>query len=244
VEQKKPEKAIQRLTQAIAKGPDQPNFHELLGRVYFSQKNYNKAEEEYRRILALDKTNNAAYQLLAQLYMVQGSFDKAVSSLESQIKARPDAVEPRLILGSLYESRGTIDKAQYYYRETLKLDAQSPIAANNLAWLLCENGGNLDEALNLARVAHAKLPKSTEAADTLGWVYYKRKAYMSAIEIFRGAIAQDPKRAIMHYHLGMSYYRNGQNDRAKDSLQKALDLDSKFPGASEANKVLQSISGK
>jgi hypothetical protein len=51
-----------------------------------------------------------------------------------------------------------MDKAKEQCRAALKLDSNLALTANNLAWLLQEEkGGNLDEALALARAAHEKM---------------------------------------------------------------------------------------
>ena len=47
-------------------------------------------------------------------------------------------------------------------------------AANNVAWVLAEHGGNIDEALNWAQVAKEKMPQDPSIMDTLGWIYYKK----------------------------------------------------------------------
>jgi Tfp pilus assembly protein PilF len=37
----------------------------------------------------------------------------------------------------------------------------------------------------------------------------------------------------------MAYYKNGDKEQARRELKKAIELDSKFPGAEEARKILQ-----
>jgi Flp pilus assembly protein TadD len=50
-----------------------------------------------------------------------------------------------------------------------------------------------------------------------------------------------PNNPVIKYHLGMAYYKNGENELAKNELKKALELDPKFPGAEEAKNTLTKI---
>ena len=45
----------------------------------------------------------------------------------------------------------TIEDAKKRYREILEMDRNAAIAGNNLAWILAEEGKNLDEALDFVR---------------------------------------------------------------------------------------------
>jgi uncharacterized protein HemY len=47
---------------------------------------------------------------------------------------------------------------------------------------------------------------------------------------------------MVHYHLGMVYYKIGDTNLAKGTLQRALQLRRDFPGAEEAQQVLTQIS--
>jgi len=77
------------------------------------------------------------------------------------------------------------------YQKALDIRANSPLAANNLAYLMVETGDNLDTALSLAQTARRGMSESPNAADTLGWVYYQKGIYRSAICLF-----EQPKRLL------------------------------------------------
>ncbi|MGZ3595639.1 MAG: tetratricopeptide repeat protein, partial [Syntrophales bacterium] len=50
-----------------------------------------------------------------------------------------------------------------------------------------------------------------------------------------------PNQPVVKYHLGMSYYKNGNLDLAKKELNQALKIDPNFEGAEEARETLKSI---
>jgi tetratricopeptide (TPR) repeat protein len=87
-------------------------------------------------------------------------------------------------------------------------------------------------------MAKEKAPDEPNVMDTLGWIYYKKGLYASAISEFLDCLEKMPDNAIVNFHLGMAYYKNGDADKARDMLNKALSLSSDFPGADEARATL------
>ena len=77
--------------------------------------------------------------------------------------------------------------------------------------------------------------------DTLGFVYYKKGLYDSAIAEFTDSLKKIPDNAMVRFHLGLAFYSKGDKDRAKTELQKALDLDQEFDKADEARKILSNL---
>ena len=77
--------------------------------------------------------------------------------------------------------------------------------------------------------------------DTLGWIYYKKGLYDSAIGEFTDSLAKIPENPMVHYHLGMAYYKKGNAERARVALEKALSLGDTFDGADEAKRVLAEL---
>src|SRR5262249_38612358 len=159
----------------------------------------------------IDPKNTEAYTLLGQLYVAQHSVDKATQEFENELKVDPQSATAHTFLGMLYEMRSSRDQAQLHYREALKLFPESPIAGNNLAYLLAESGENLDEALRLARATNEKYPNVSSVMDTVGWVYYKKGAYASAVDSFKECVVKDPRHAACQYHLAMSFSKVGDS---------------------------------
>jgi Flp pilus assembly protein TadD len=132
-----------------------------------------------------------------------------------------------------------LDKAQFHYREALKTDPEFPIAANNLAWILAESGKELDEALRLAKIARDKQPESLEVADTLGWVQYKRGAYISAINLLEQCTSGDPQNSVYKFHLALSYYKDRKVEKAREVLKSAIALDPDLGKRPESKEILK-----
>ena len=75
----------------------------------------------------------------------------------------------------------------------------------------------------------------------MGWVYYKKGLYDSAISEFSDSLAKIPDNPSVNYHLGLAYFKKGEHEQARTYLEKALSIDENFDGAQEAKKVLADL---
>src|SRR5262249_40158431 len=112
------------------------------------------------------------------------------------------------------------------------------LALNNLAYLLAESGGDLDEALQLAQRAQQKQPGNLNLTDTLGWIYLKKNMSDSALQIFNICVKKDPENPTFRYHLGLTLLQKGDKEKARLELQTALE---KKPAKGEEAKIREVI---
>ena len=142
------------------------------------------------------------------------------------------------------DSRKNYDASAENYRKALAIDQNSPIAANNLAWIYAEYGkGNLDEAIRYAQGTVQRFPNVPGFADTLGWVYYKKGLYGPAVEQLQKAVAKDGNNPVYRYHLGMALAGSGDKVGARRELEQALRLGEgkNFTQAEEVQKALATL---
>jgi cellulose synthase operon protein C len=244
VAQKQYDKAIAAANTQIAKSPNTSNFYDLLGTALFDgKKDYAGAEAALRKAIALDKNNLDALEKLGKVQVQEGSMDQALVTYLQAAKDNPQEVRFYILAGELYEARHNWDQAKAMYQQALSLSPDHPLASNNLAYVLLEQGGNVDLAMGMAQTARRGLPNSPNAADTLGWAYYHKGIYRSAISQFQEALrlnekAGAPDDAVLHYHLGLAYQKANQISLARQQLQKALKLK---PENADARKALSEL---
>src|SRR5262249_17802355 len=129
------------------------------------------------------------------------------------------------------------------YQQALNIQSDNPTASNNLAYVILEQGGNVDLALAMAQTARRGRPDWPNAADTLGWAYYQKGVYQSAIDLFQESLRLNqrqgaPEDATLHYHLGMAYQKANQPAQARQQLERALKIS---PNNQDAKKALQEL---
>jgi tetratricopeptide (TPR) repeat protein len=100
----------------------------------------------------------------------------------------------------------------------------------------------LDKAHDLAQKARQLAPTNPQNADTLGWILYKKRQYSWALSLLQEAADKMPAEAEIQYHLGLIHYMMGVEAPARDSLQRALQLDATAgwaPAARQALSILE-----
>src|SRR3972149_6644862 len=132
------------------------------------------AEAAYLQAIALDPRLAGPYLQLGRLYAASGQFDQALAKVGEAFKANPNNVGALMLGGTIHEQRGEIPKAREFYEKVLALNARFAPAANNLAWILSEHGGDKEKALALAQTAKELAPDDPQGSDTLGWVLHPR----------------------------------------------------------------------
>src|SRR5262249_35063100 len=120
-------------------------------------------------------------------------------------------------------------------------DARAAVAANNLASLLVDSGQSFPRALELAQTAKAQLPDDPHVDDTLGWAYFKNNLLPLAITSLERSVSKDPGNPASQLHLGLVYADEGDWQKAKDRLTRALALNPNVDGAAQAREALARI---
>lgn len=179
--------------------------------------------------------------LFVQIAVQRGLTANAIGTWEKWSSQHPDDACALAILGTLEESRGDVDKAEAYYRKSLQIRPQQPVAANNLAYRLLESGKTPDVALSLALSARQAMPDSPNTADTLAWAYYTKGTYPLARNLLEDATGSSPDSAAMQYHLGMVYGKLGDRENASVHLKKAVALSRDSKIAQDAQAALQAL---
>ena len=225
-------------------------LHYLKGTVFTAEKNPQMAEKELLASIDLDPNYLPAYSAYAALLASQKRTDEAIAQYQKVIDKKP-AAQVYTMLGILEDGRGNTAVAEADYRRALEIAPETPIAANNLAWLIVDNQGNLDEALRLASGAVAK-HQVAGFYDTLGWVYLKKGLTMPAVEQFKKAVALEEASAQKNgttpnpgyrMRLGMALAKAGDKTSAKREVESSLKYSGELSQkeVAEARNVLASL---
>ena len=224
LKQGKAKEAVASLTPLVQKYPQNPKLHYLLGAAYFGEKDLVKAEAEMKETIALEPQHGQTYSMLAGIHEAQGAMDKAKADLQEGISRAPNGVGNYLSLEDIYEKESNWQEAIKLCEKAHQIDPNNPVAANNLAFLYLEHGGDPSVALTLAQMAKQKLPGLPTVSDTLGWAYYKTGAVDLAITQLEELVRKVPDDPLYEYHLGMAYAAEGHYDRAIQDYDQAIRL--------------------
>jgi len=221
---------INRVIEAAAPTDFLPALHYLKANVFMAQNNKEAAEAELKQAIEIDETYLPAYSSYASMLVERNETDAAIEQYKKIVEKKPSGAIYTLI-GMLEDARNNASEAEQNYRRALEVAPGSPIAANNLAWLISNNQGNLDEALTLSQAVVKKNQTVAGFYDTLGWIYYKKELYSPAVEQFKKAVALDQADAAKNgnqansgyrLRLGMALASIGDKSSAKREVEVSL----------------------
>ncbi len=236
--EKQPERAIAAIKTQLAKNPDNSGFHGILGDLLKERKDFPGAEAEYKRAAELNKNNIAAVVNVGMLQIQRGAQDTALQTYMDAVQNNPREGALFLLAGNVYENKQDWVRARQMYEKALTVQPDNPVASNDLAYVMLQQGGNVDVAFAMAQTARRQLPDNAASADTLGWAFYQKHVYTSAIGLFQEAIHKEPENATFNYHLGMAYAKNGQAALAKQQLDRVVKIK---PNSSEAEDLRRAL---
>lgn len=142
-------------------------------------------------------TDNAAERIYTLLS--QTDTPKAPEFLAQWRKALPQSIKP--ILNQALEAQKAENNAAAInaYEEVLKIQPQSVLALNNLAWLYFENKDN--RAADAAKRAVSLAPNAPEVLDTFGWILVQTGNKSEGIVWLEKALALAPNIPDIKKHL-------------------------------------------
>jgi tetratricopeptide (TPR) repeat protein len=226
--------ALNLLRSEIAKAPDRNDLRVVYANTAARANKLDIAETEFRQLLTKSPKAADLHLRLGDVLRLKGDFDGAMASFAKARDIMPNDVNPYVRQAMVMESRGNVKEAKPIYEKIMSLDPDNPVALNNVAYLMAEEGTNLDQALSYANRAKQRMPNHPDVNDTLGWIYIKKNLSDNAVSIFRDLIQKYPDKSTYHYHLGMALFQKGDKPNAKKSLEMAL---TKNPASDEQLKI-------
>jgi tetratricopeptide (TPR) repeat protein len=218
--------SYERIRAAREAHPDEAELQVLFGELSLRMQRAEDAEAAFQRAIELEPNSLRAYTSLAGIYLAAGRGPQAIATYEKALEKNPGSGSLHLLLASLLEAGGRAQDAMGHYEQALAVDPGLSVAKNNLAYLMAERGQDLDRALELAQEAKADLPDNPNAADTLGWVLYKKKLPAAAIGYLREAVGGlppgDPNLPLVRHHLALAYEANEERAQAIETLEQAV----------------------
>ena len=202
------EDMVARLLAETAAHPEQLDLRMELGNAAATAGNLDLALTSFQKVLdRLEPESRGAGDLhlrIGETYRRKGDLAAAVQSLTRASQLLPDKPVVMGTLALVLDGSGRKADAARAYQATIDLDPENAIAMNNLAFLLAEQGNDLDHAWRLAQRAIDLSDDDADILDTAGWVQWKRKEIDSAVSLFALALTKDADNSEVRKHLVMA----------------------------------------
>ncbi len=238
----RPELAETLILKEVARQPRNALLRLAAGNVAVRSRRYDLAIQQFEAALQLyeDKSPQAGeiWLRIGETHRLKGDPGAAVGALQKAREILPTNPAAVNALALALDGADRKKEAIAAYRDALKLDANNAVALNNLAFALCETGGDLDEALAHAKRARELLPAMDEISDTFGWVLLKKNLPGEALPVFRELVKKQPGRAAYRYHLALALQQQGDAAAAAAELEAALKAN---PTKEEESKIREAL---
>ena len=190
-----------------------------------------------------EEPDSAQLQLFyGKINFQAGKFAEAEAAFERAIELDPYLTDARNFLGATYAEQGKNAEAEQEYLKALDDPAYtSPeMVYLNLGLLYSSQGRNL-EAIESLRNAVEINPRFYKAHFELASLLDREGNLDEAAREYE--VATPGYRAVgeFHYRLGFVYFRLGDKGKARDSLERAIDVAPGSSSAAQAGELLKMI---
>lgn len=234
--------ALEQADAFASRGRDKAFIDRYLGELAFSTGDLTSALEHYEQGLAVAPHNAGLLAARAKARMAAG---KVTEGLEDYRVSTVMVPEPTIIADYAAALRAAGRTAEA---------AQQDALARTSYTLLRSSGSNVDLELSLFEAAHGNGAAAVAAArreyrrrasvhteDALGWALHVAGEDKAALKHAEAAESLSSTNAVFAYHRGMIEHSLGMRAAARQSLQRALQLNPYFSlaGSTEARQTLQ-----
>ena len=202
-----------------------------LGHLYEVSGHLPEAEGYYRQ--ALQMRPNYAYALagLARVAAARHDYPTAISNLKlARTLVKDYAFTDELV--DVYRLNHQPEEADKMARESVQMLADAAQQANDnealghyadreLAYAYLKTG-DLDKALEHAKIEYARRPDNIDVNETLAWVLYKRGEYKEAQKYITVALRTHSQNPVLLGRAGLIMSKNGQVAEGRALIEKAV----------------------
>lgn len=208
---------------------EEAQFCNNLGMIHQRLGEPEKAREEFERSLRLRPIATAAANLGTLFFDVYNDAPKAIYCYQKAVELNPENARMFCNLGQAYLRSGEEEEAIRAYEKALSLDPKvSPLTWYNLAVLYAGKGLFSQACAAMQRYLSSQ-PDDMQAFN-LSIKYLLEAGELEKAETaLRERIAKHPQDAMLHYNLGVVYYRQGALEKARAAYEQALKLDPDNP---------------
>ncbi len=171
--------------------PQNIDVYGYLGQLYYSQKKFDKAIEEFEAILTIDANNAEAFSSLGSICLERKERQKAMDYFKKALNANPDHDSSLNSLGYMYAEDGVhLDEAMTMVQKAVQISPENGAYLDSLGWVYYKKGMN-KEALEFLSKA-INVSKDPVIYEHLGEVYYKMNQLANAEKSWEESLKLHP----------------------------------------------------
>ncbi len=199
-----------------------PRLLNLLGRIYATEKKWQKAEESFKKALALDKENLTHYMMLLRFYeerQDKGSVEKLLKNMATLFPEEPQVY---ILTARYFETTQQFDKVEPLLRKVIALSPDSALPMLQLITYK-EQRGKIVEALAVAKEAQAKFPEDKNINICIASLLFDQQQFEESKKILDSVLAKDANLPTAQILAGRFLSHEQKYQQASENFQKIIE---------------------
>ena len=241
VAEKQPDRALQLAETETKRSPGSVGAEELLAATAQAVGKPEVAISELQKLAAQAPNNPEILMQIAEIQTRQGNLPAALEALQKAKQLAPDRAGIDALLGSVQDQMGAKADAIASYRKALTKAPDNPMLLNNVAYLMAETGGDLNQALQMVNTGLRRVPDNPSLQDTLAWIQVKRGNTAAALPILSSLTTKHPDDPTFRFHYATALLKTGDRAAAKRQLETALSKKPAKPVEGEIRTLLTQV---
>ena len=192
---------------------------------YFNAKQYDKAKEQFQKLLTINPNSYNAYYYIAYIAAIEQDYDVAIENYNKALEIKPDYASALEGIAWVYDITGEYEKAIEKYRQLASLIKDDP-----KFWLsigkIYEKVDDLEEAIKAYQNCIDIQNDNKEANKSIAKIYVKREEYQEAIPYCQKVLELDMDDEEMNKKLAICYQKTG---KIGDAIIQYKSLIKEFP---------------
>jgi tetratricopeptide (TPR) repeat protein len=187
------EEAIQLLTDAVDRDPDNAEFKYYLGTFYEDAEQFDRAEDFIKQAIESDPDNPRYYFRLGVVYDKWNKKEASMATMRKVIELDPKHANALNYLGYTYADLGkNLDEAERLIKEALKYKPNDGYITDSLGWVYYKKG-EYEKALQYLKKAVEIVPDDPIMLEHVGDAYLKLNNKSRALEYYKKSLQYKEK---------------------------------------------------
>jgi tetratricopeptide (TPR) repeat protein len=213
------------INSALASRPNDPEAHNLMGRIFLLQEDFPRAVQEFRSALAVKDDLETTY-FLGMAYLKVKKLPEAVELFRKMQSRAEDSAALHVLFGRAYLMASFPEPAIAEFQRAIKMNPKYPRAHGLLGYAFLDQLG--EQAYPQAREEFEKElkvdPNQYYFQTLLGIATVALRDFPAAEVALKNAAALRPDDAPPYLYLGETYTETGRPKEAVEFLQKYVQL--------------------
>ena len=222
--------AKEEIEKELIEYPKSPVLFNILGAVFVSQNELQKALTNYNKSIKINPDYAQAYNNLGACMYKLGKITEAIQSYQKATEIQPNHADAHNNLGVAFKELGENEKSIKCYQKAIEIQPNHADAHNNLGTAFKELNEYKKSIHHYEKTIQIN-PNSPIAYSNLGNTYKRLGEYEKAISFHQKAIKIDPKYVDALYNLGTVFDGLNEFEQATSSYTKAVEIQPDHPSA-------------